>query len=149
VMAPEEGRFLGQCAEFCGLAHADMLLEVVAEPAEQFRAWVAQTKREQAEGANLVQLGQQVSQQTCVQCHSFQQGRNSPNPQSPNLYNYATAGPFAPQLRRLKDSGDQAWLTKWVTNAPAIKPGTGMPRWEGVLQPRQIEAVVAYLMTLK
>jgi len=29
------------CAEFCGLRHAEMILEVVAEPPDQFDAWLA------------------------------------------------------------------------------------------------------------
>src|SRR4051812_25606428 len=35
------GVFRGQCAEFCGLQHANMSLEVVAQPPAQFRAWLA------------------------------------------------------------------------------------------------------------
>jgi len=35
-----EGTFRGQCAEFCGYQHAHMALEVVAEPPQQFEAWL-------------------------------------------------------------------------------------------------------------
>ncbi len=41
LQADEPGEHLSQCAEFCGLEHADMKLVVVAEPAEQFASWVA------------------------------------------------------------------------------------------------------------
>jgi cytochrome c oxidase subunit 2 len=41
-------RFTGQCAEFCGLHHADMRFAVEAMPAAEFRAWATQTRREQA-----------------------------------------------------------------------------------------------------
>lgn len=34
------GSFAGQCAEFCGLGHADMRLTVVAESEEDFEAWI-------------------------------------------------------------------------------------------------------------
>jgi cytochrome c oxidase subunit 2 len=35
------GTFSGQCAEFCGLGHADMRLTVVVhESEEEFQAWV-------------------------------------------------------------------------------------------------------------
>ncbi len=43
----ERPRFMGECAEFCGLHHADMRFGVEAMPAPEFRAWVAQTQREQ------------------------------------------------------------------------------------------------------
>ncbi|NIR45411.1 MAG: cytochrome B, partial [Gemmatimonadetes bacterium] len=36
----EPGVFHGQCAEFCGPSHALMGLRVVAEPEEDFQAWV-------------------------------------------------------------------------------------------------------------
>ncbi len=39
--ATRVGSYSGQCAEFCGLQHADMRLIVVAESEEDFEAWVA------------------------------------------------------------------------------------------------------------
>lgn len=93
--------------------------------------------------------GQQVAQTTCIACHSFTPGQPSNNPQAPNLGKYASEGPFTDQLKALKASGDPNWLLKWVTNAPSIKPGTAMPKWDGVLTPDQISGVVGYLMTLK
>ncbi len=41
LQADQPGEHLSQCAEFCGLEHATMRLMVVAEPAEQFTAWLA------------------------------------------------------------------------------------------------------------
>jgi cytochrome c oxidase subunit 2 len=38
--ADKPGLFRGQCAEFCGYQHAHMAFLVVAEPAEQFAAWL-------------------------------------------------------------------------------------------------------------
>jgi cytochrome c oxidase subunit 2 len=39
--ATKTGTYAGQCAEFCGLSHADMRMSVVAESEEDFDAWVA------------------------------------------------------------------------------------------------------------
>lgn len=150
VKTDKAGVYLGQCAEFCGLGHADMLARVVAEPEAQFVKWVEDTKKAQAATPpDLVAAGKQVAEQTCVQCHSFTKGRASINPLAPNLSQYASQGPFNDPLKALKSSGDPDWLKKWVTNAPSIKPGTAMPPWQGVLTPTQIDSVVAYLMTLK
>jgi heme/copper-type cytochrome/quinol oxidase subunit 2 len=33
--------FAGQCAEFCGLRHADMVFTVRAVPGSAFRSWAA------------------------------------------------------------------------------------------------------------
>ncbi|HEX9643834.1 MAG TPA: cytochrome c oxidase subunit II [Acidimicrobiia bacterium] len=38
---PEGEPILGQCAEFCGLAHADMRIRVYVHTAEDYAAWVA------------------------------------------------------------------------------------------------------------
>lgn len=38
--AAEEGVYAGQCAEFCGLSHYDMLFDVVAVPEAEFAAWM-------------------------------------------------------------------------------------------------------------
>lgn len=39
--ATRPGSYRGQCAEFCGLGHADMLLVVTAVSEEDFQEWVA------------------------------------------------------------------------------------------------------------
>jgi cytochrome c oxidase subunit II len=44
LQADEPGEHLSRCAEFCGLQHTRMLLTVVAEPEEQFTAWVAERR---------------------------------------------------------------------------------------------------------
>ncbi len=41
LQADEPGVFRGQCAEFCGLDHARMVLTVRALPATEFDAWLA------------------------------------------------------------------------------------------------------------
>jgi len=43
----KRARFMGECAEFCGLHHADMRFAVEAMPAVEFRSWVSQQQREQ------------------------------------------------------------------------------------------------------
>jgi cytochrome c oxidase subunit 2 len=44
----EEGTYPGQCAEFCGLGHAQMTFSVRALPPDEFAAWVVSQK---AQGA--------------------------------------------------------------------------------------------------
>src|SRR5262245_49474463 len=40
-----EGTFLGNCAEFCGLQHANMLLRVIVESPEAFAQWTAEQQQ--------------------------------------------------------------------------------------------------------
>ena len=51
LQADVPGEHVSRCAEFCGLRHADMELIVVAEPEQQFEAWVAEQRRAAAEPA--------------------------------------------------------------------------------------------------
>jgi cytochrome c oxidase subunit 2 len=41
LKAEYPGEYATVCAEFCGLRHAEMTLEVVAEPPDQFDAWLS------------------------------------------------------------------------------------------------------------
>jgi cytochrome c oxidase subunit 2 len=45
LQADEPGVYRGQCAEYCGVQHAWMALELVAEPDSAFRAWMARQRR--------------------------------------------------------------------------------------------------------
>jgi cytochrome c oxidase subunit 2 len=51
--ATRPGSYAGQCAEFCGLQHADMLLVVIAESEEDFQEWVT----DQLEGGGAAGAG--------------------------------------------------------------------------------------------
>ena len=46
----EAGLFLGQCAQYCGVQHAKMLLRVYVQPRAEFDRWV-QTQQQQTQGA--------------------------------------------------------------------------------------------------
>ncbi len=93
--------------------------------------------------------GEDVAKGVCTRCHTFQAGATSPNPLAPNLADYATKGPFTDDLKRLKAS-DPDWLIKWVTNAPAVKPGTAMPAYGvsagGELSEESVKLVVKFLL---
>jgi cytochrome c oxidase subunit 2 len=45
LQAERSGTYRGQCAEFCGLQHAHMAFEVIAEPRADFDAWLAGQQR--------------------------------------------------------------------------------------------------------
>lgn len=44
LQADESGEHVSRCAEFCGLHHAAMVLTVVAEPEEEFTAWLEEQR---------------------------------------------------------------------------------------------------------
>lgn len=133
----QTGTFLGNCAEYCGTQHANMLLRVVVQPEAEFNSWVA------AEKAIAVDSGAALFfSLSCVNCHA--------------VSGTSATGTFGPDLSHLMSratlgSGAIAntpeTLRAWVKDPQAIKPGNLMPNMQ--LNVRELDAVVSYLSSLK
>ena len=69
--ANEPGIYAGQCAEFCGLSHANMRMEIVALTAEDFETWKADqlAEYEAPEAGTEAADGEAVFIQQCARCH--------------------------------------------------------------------------------
>ena len=66
------GVVLGQCAEFCGLAHADMRIRVFVHTSEEFQAWVdgqLAPAAVPAAGSGLAAAGYETFSVVCTACH--------------------------------------------------------------------------------
>jgi cytochrome c oxidase subunit II len=63
----EPGTYRGQCAEFCGIQHAEMLATIEAIPADEFDAWLSEEARRQETGDS--DLGEQIFVGACAKCH--------------------------------------------------------------------------------
>ncbi len=64
------GIYRGQCAEFCGIQHAEMFGEIEVLPADEFDAWLEQEARAQETGES--DLGEQIFNGACAKCHGDQ-----------------------------------------------------------------------------
>ena len=49
IEADKPGTFLGQCAEYCGLSHANMRFRVIAKTADDFDQWLSEQQQGPAE----------------------------------------------------------------------------------------------------
>jgi cytochrome c oxidase subunit 2 len=144
LKADREGTFRGQCAEFCGLQHAHMRFEFVAEAPEKFETWLTARRQSATGPANeSQQRGQEVFlANQCVMCHAIQ-GTNA----------RATAGPDLTHIgsRTLLAAGALPHtardLARWIANPQKIKPGVRMPASE--LGFEDLTALVDYLESLK
>ena len=114
LRANRPGTFRGQCAEYCGLSHADMRLRAVVQTADDFKAW--QASQLDAKPKPVLLAGVNAEKWGCQTCHSFE----------PKV-----AGAVAPNLAKLADRQafagdiwDMTWenLWQWVYNAPGRKP---------------------------
>jgi cytochrome c oxidase subunit 2 len=136
------GMYVGQCAQYCGMQHAKMLLRVYADTPEEFDKWVASEKQPAASSA-AVATGRAIFEQTsCINCHAI----------SGTVAN----GHFGPDLTHLMSRETIAAgaalnshenLEMWIQNPEIFKPGSLMPAMN--LNDQDLEAVTAYLESLR
>jgi len=152
IQAEDPGIYLGQCAEFCGLSHANMRLRAIAHTEQDFDAWVRSMRSPapepaegtlEAEGAELFQrfvTPEYPDGFSCLACHTVD--GTVGDQVGPNLARYGEretlgAGVF---------DNTEANLRRWLRDPRAMKPGVVMPDYG--LSEEQIDALVAYLMSL-
>ncbi|MBB4125963.1 cytochrome c oxidase subunit 2 [Xanthomonas translucens] len=138
------GRYRGQCAEFCGLQHAQMALDVEVLDAAGFAAWRArQLAPAQAPHDGAAQRGAQVFLgSACASCHAVR-GTAAASRLGPDLTHLAsrrTLGAGALPMRREA-------LRAWLADPQHAKPGNQMPQVP--LDPRDRELLLDYLMGLQ
>lgn len=63
------GTYKGQCAELCGLEHANMTAQVEVLPAAEFAAWLDKRRAEQTSGTG--ELGAEMWAGVCAKCHAL------------------------------------------------------------------------------
>ncbi len=135
--ADRAGTYLGVCAEFCGNEHAWMRFLVIADPPDQFDAWL---KQQQAgappPSTDDAKLGLRLFRdRTCANCHAQSMG--------PDLSHLATRRTLA--AGALDNTPDN--LAAWLHDPDAFKPGSNMPNLK--LSADEVRALVAYLETQK
>jgi len=143
LQADAPGRYRGQCTEYCGLQHAKMAFEVVAEPRDAFERWrAAQLHTAPPPVTDVEKKGLAVVEYRCSLCHAVR-GTRAASYYGPDLTHLMS--------RRLIASGalpnTPGSLAGWIQSPQQIKPGSGMP--EQHLSGDDLSAVTAYLETLK
>jgi cytochrome c oxidase subunit 2 len=135
------GLFYGQCAEYCGTQHANMLIRVYAEPAEKFEEWLKHEKEAAADDPG-VQTGKAAFlAQSCVNCHRVR-GTSAQGTFGPDLTHLASRKSLAAGM--IPNTAEN--LRGWVADPQEIKPGCLMPAF--VLSDHDRDEIVRYLSTL-
>lgn len=144
LRAEAPGVYRGQCAEFCGLQHARMAIDIVAMPPDEFERWVARRRAPRpAPDADEARRGRDVYFAAgCDACHAVQ-GTSA----------VATVGPDLTHVgsRRTLGAGTvpntRGDLAGWITHPQRLKPGNLMPATR--LEPDELHALVRYLEGLR
>lgn len=145
LYADRPGSYRGQCAEFCGIQHANMALYVIAQPMAAFRRWLADTSaaaRRPVAGAAVA--GQRLFMaDQCESCHTIRGTSASYATVGPDLTHLATRS----SLAAATITNAPAELERWILNPQAIKPGARMP--DLGLSRAAAGQIVAYLDSLR
>jgi cytochrome c oxidase subunit 2 len=144
IEADDAGVYRGQCAEFCGRQHANMAFLVVADPPDQFQAWLAEMQSAPPQPSDPLALrGRQVFLNgACAGCHTVS-GTDAAGTVGPDLTHLATREYIAAGTL----PNTTGYLGGWVVDPQHIKPGTQMP--PSNLASEDLQAVLAYLNSLK
>lgn len=67
--ADHRGLFVGQCAEYCGTQHANMLLRVVVDSPEDFERWLANEASPAVDNQTSREGKAAFLSQSCINCH--------------------------------------------------------------------------------
>lgn len=138
LQADEPGRYRGQCAEFCGLQHANMVFYVVAEERAEFDEWVA---NEAADAASVPSEGGKLFlNASCAGCHAIR-GTTAQGQLGPDLTHLMTRETIAGVL-----DNEAETLRSFISDPHPFKPGVSMPPTE--LNEDEVDAVVDYLLGL-
>jgi cytochrome c oxidase subunit II len=138
----QSGLFVGQCAEYCGTQHANMLLRVNVDSAEDFERWLENESKPAVDDPDLRDGKTAFLAQSCINCH--------------RVRGTAAQGTYAPDLTHLMSRQTLAAgmipntpenLRKWVNDPQKIKPGCLMPAFG--LSDRDRDLIVGYLQTLR
>jgi cytochrome c oxidase subunit 2 len=138
----QPGTYVGNCAEYCGMQHAKMMLRVIVHPPEEFAKWAA-AQRQPPPDDPQARSGREVFLATaCINCHA--------------ITGTKAIGTFGPDLTHLMSretlgagsaANNPEKLRAWVRNPQTLKEGCNMPNMQ--LTDDELNQIVAYLLTLK
>jgi cytochrome c oxidase subunit II len=138
----ETGIYPGNCAEYCGTQHANMLIRVYVQPKNEFDDWIQKQKAPANNDPSVAQQREVFESLPCVNCHAVR-GTRSTGTFGPDLTHLMSRDTIASGLVRNTPEN----LKAWIRDPQLIKPGNYMPDMQ--LTNAQLDAVTAYLLTLK
>jgi cytochrome c oxidase subunit 2 len=135
-----------ECAEFCGTGHSDMLAKIVVKPEAEFKDWLDKAANEGA-GKSPVEYGQILyTKKNCFTCHSTDGSR---------IVGPTFKGVFGRQ--EALESGQTITVDENYIRESVLEPQAkvvkgyppSMPTYKGLLKDKEIDALIAYLKSVK
>ena len=176
IKADNPGLYYGQCAEFCGVAHAMMRFRVIVHSNEDYQNWLEymRTPPQDLVSGSDEDEGRKLFVGNCSMCHTYDSYKkaayhkeinsqynrweewkkdkeNSAIVSAPNLTHFGNRITLGAGLK--ENNYDN--LVKWIEDPDSIKIGTRMKNHaaiyttENKLSDLEIEQIAKYLLSLK
>jgi cytochrome c oxidase subunit 2 len=154
----ERGLFVGQCAEYCGTQHANMLLRVIVESPEAFDRWRANEKKDAIDSPAVSDGKKKFLSLSCVNCHQVR-GTPARGRYGPDLTHLMKRQTLASGMIPNTEENLRRWIggpqqikgagkdTRSYPGPQEIKPGCLMPDFG--LSDLELYLVAGYLRTLE
>ncbi|MCR4264676.1 cytochrome c oxidase subunit II [Nitratireductor sp. ZSWI3] len=141
VEATEPGISRGQCAEYCGGAHALMSFFVVAMPAEEYDAWLrSEAEPAKSPSSATARRGETLFLENgCGGCHTVR-GTEAAGTIGPDLTHVGGRHSLAAGTM----ANDAEAFARWIRENQHIKPDNLMPAYRN-LEPDELAAIATYL----
>jgi len=138
------GTFFGNCAEYCGTQHANMLLRVIVHEPEDYARWVQEMKQPPAAPTSelAIQGHKDFFANSCINCHKVD-GTVAEGVFGPDLTKLMTRQTIGAGVAPLTPET----LRAWVRDPQTLKIGCLMPDMK--LHDSEVDSITAYLLTLK
>jgi cytochrome c oxidase subunit 2 len=140
--ADVEGVYRGQCTQYCGVQHAHMGFEIVAQSPDDFRKWRENQQKTAAPASSHdASAGQELFLEHCSGCHSVR-GTGAVGAHAPDLTHLTSRRLIAAGL--LANTPEHR--VQWIMHAQELKPGVRMPGF--TLSQSEMAALSAFLSSL-
>jgi cytochrome c oxidase subunit 2 len=145
LTAREAGVSRGQCAEYCGGAHALMGFYVVVTTPQEFERWLAHEAADAATPTDpRTQQGMKLfAASGCGACHRVR-GTPATGTIGPDLTH--VGGRLSLAAATLPN--DEAAFARWIKDNQHVKPGNLMPPY-GIFSEAELAALSSYLASLR
>ena len=143
VTITRPGTYLGECAEYCSIQHANMRFALIAMRPADFERWMTRRAAATSTPSNEKQAeGQRIfAREACAGCHTI--AGISDGVVGPNLSDLGERG----WLGALTIPNTPENLAAWIRDSQHFKRGNVMPAFD--LSDAEVAALVDYLESLR
>jgi len=147
LLPKKTGTFDIYCTQYCGTGHSLMRARLIVMTQPEYQSWQQAAQKKQAGAVSPVEKGEELFESSgCAGCHTID-GTPKVGPTLKGIYNSTVQLADGTTVK-----ADDNYLKDYILN-PNVKVVKGfqpiMPSFKGTLKDEDVEAIVAYLKTLK